>query len=174
MAQHALENQALTSSALRQSGMSAGLAASASKFGAAHSEKLAPHLVKASQAGVRAAAASSAEAPEKGPKPPSGLTSGKGMAGGYRTTSGKAFTKDLFTGGGPMAKGRDKPFTESLAVRQPVKVPSAPPPRRTVAVADPGLGTATALYDYEGAEVEDLPVVEGENVTVVEHGKSVA
>ena len=28
------------------------------------------------------------------------------------------------------------------------------------------------MYDYEGAEAEDLPVVEGEELTVVERGKS--
>lgn len=74
-----------------------------------------------------------------------------------------------------MARDRNKPFTESLAVHQKVKVPSGPPPRRAVpepAVgAGAGLGTATVVYDYEGAEVEDLAVREGERVTVVEHGE---
>lgn len=58
-------------------------------------------------------------------------------------------------------------------MHQKVKVPSAPPPRRSAAAAALGLGTAQALYDYEGAEVEDLPVAEGESVTVVEHGKHI-
>lgn len=47
IADQALRNPAVTSSALRQAGMSAGAANAASRFGAAHHEKLAPHVARA-------------------------------------------------------------------------------------------------------------------------------
>ncbi|SGY78704.1 BQ5605_C008g04918 [Microbotryum silenes-dioicae] len=75
-------------------------------------------------------------------------------------------------------------YTESLATHAPIKSNHLPtptyrtqaavsPPHRTVPLnAASGLGRARALYDYEGAEEEDLQISEGEVVTVVEHGES--
>ncbi|SCZ99286.1 BZ3500_MvSof-1268-A1-R1_Chr7-1g09463 [Microbotryum saponariae] len=76
-------------------------------------------------------------------------------------------------------------YTESLATHAPIKAnhlptPShktqaalPPPPRTVPSNAASGLGRARAraraLYDYEGAEEEDLQISEGEVVTVVEH-----
>lgn len=75
-------------------------------------------------------------------------------------------------------------YTESLATRTPIKannIPTAtyrttqaalPPPHRTTPLTSSlSLGKARALYDYDGAEEEDLAVREGEVVIVVEHGQ---
>ncbi|SCV70706.1 BQ2448_3468 [Microbotryum intermedium] len=67
-------------------------------------------------------------------------------------------------------------YTEALATHAPIKVNNnvpTPPYRVTQAALAPplnsaGLGQTKALYDYEGAEQEDLAVKEGEVVTVVE------
>ena len=72
--------------------------------------------------------------------------------------------KELFAqGGAPTPAARAPVAKAALPFRQPAVVPPAAPIRR-------GLGTATALYDYEGAEGEDLSLKEGEKVTITEHG----
>lgn len=83
---------------------------------------------------------------------------------------------------GPMSKEEARKnaigFNESLAVRQPSRVASpaepprhAPPPMRARPLTTSGLGTAKVLYDYDGAEADDLPIREGEIVTIVENGQ---
>lgn len=92
------------------------------------------------------------------------------------------FGKAMLATKGPLSKEDARKnalgFQEPLAVRQPARVASpaepprhAPPPMRARPPATSGQGTATALYDYDGAEVDDLPVREGENVTIVEKGE---
>ncbi|KAI5474635.1 hypothetical protein MNV49_002705 [Pseudohyphozyma bogoriensis] len=148
-----LDNPAISGAALQRAGLSKGASATLSKFGAKHSETLAPHLANATQAGVK-----------RGVAAPSGL----------QTVGGKSFGKAIFTSKGPMSKeeaNKDK-YTGSLATRMPVKTGGAgshvaPPPKR--AVASEGLGSAQALYDYAGTDANDLGVHENETVTVVEH-----
>lgn len=68
-------------------------------------------------------------------------------------------------------------FKEPLATKAAPRTYShTPPPMRgsptPPAASSACLGTATALYDYEGTDPSDLPCLEGEMLTVVEHGKS--
>ncbi|KAM0788852.1 hypothetical protein ACM66B_002937 [Microbotryomycetes sp. NB124-2] len=165
LANAALKQPALTSSALRASGMSPAAASVAARFGAQHSEKLAPHVAAGVQSRFQQAGGER-EMPPKGPRAPSGLES----------TAAKSFGKALLTAKAPMSKeeAAKKKFTESLAVNTPTSMraasPAAPPPMRGASwKAQQGLGQAMALYDFEGAETSDLPVAEGETVTVVEH-----
>lgn len=63
IADQALRNPAITSHALRQAGMGPGAAAAASRFGAAHHDKLAPHVARAATSSWAAQNQSSAGAP---------------------------------------------------------------------------------------------------------------
>ncbi|KAK4055621.1 cytoskeletal protein binding protein [Microbotryomycetes sp. JL201] len=164
LANAALKQPAITSSVLKQAGMSAGAANVAARFGAQHSEKLAPHVA----AGVQSRLQSNGggELPPKGPRTPSGIQS----------TAAKSFGKALLTAKAPMSKEdarQKKNFHEALAVHNSTAPraasPAAPPPMRGAAwKAHQGIGQATALYDFDGTEESDLPVTEGETVTVVE------
>ncbi|KAK4057954.1 cytoskeletal protein binding protein [Microbotryomycetes sp. JL221] len=164
----ALKQPAMTSAALRQAGMSPAAAGMAARFGAQHSEKLAPHVA----AGIQAQMSNqSTSVPPKGPRAPSGLQS----------SAAKSFGKALLTAKAPMSKeeaAKKGNFNESLAVKSSVlasssssnRISTPPPPLRGAQVrAQNGLGRAKAMYDFEGTETSDLPVVEGEVVTVVEH-----
>ena len=88
------------------------------------------------------------------------------------------FGKTLFASKGPLSSEERKKntFAEPLATRATVSTSAGishkPPPLRGAQVkAQEGLGTATALYDYEGTDPSDLPCLEGEVLTVVEHGE---
>ncbi|GAA5904657.1 uncharacterized protein JCM6883_003858 [Sporobolomyces salmoneus] len=171
----ALRNTTATSSALRQAGLSQSASQSIAGFGAKHHETLAPHLANAARQGMKMQ-----QQQEEGPKKPSGLQSSKSMAGVGDTSSGKNFTKALFSSKGALSKAeqdKDK-YTGPLYVKPtttPGTISHAPPPRRGAAPPPPPSSTASsgvkrvkALYDYEGTETEDLPVVEGEELTVIE------
>ena len=58
----------------------------------------------------------------------------------------------------PLAPAAERPIP-------PPPVAPAPAP-----VASNGLGTATALYDFEGAQAEDLPFSTGDIITLTEIG----
>ncbi|GAA5878255.1 hypothetical protein JCM8547_007541 [Rhodosporidiobolus lusitaniae] len=111
------------------------------------------------------------------PRRPAGLESSKTTAGGFNASSKKSFAKDLFASKGPMnrAEMEKKKDVGPLFVKSAVQSkPHVPPPRRAPV---PGTGGVVeervrALYEYEGAEAEDLPVVEGEEVVVLEHVSS--
>lgn len=79
--------------------------------------------------------------------------------------------KELFAQHGAPAPAARAPAAAAAPFRQPAAAPS--PPAAPKPPARRGLGTATALYDYEGAEAEDLSLKEGENVTITEHGEPV-
>lgn len=93
LANSALQNTQLSSTALRNAGLSEKQAGIASKFGAKHSEVLAPHLAKAGMESAKsgwnnratlgnaAAGAAGGKGPMKGPVTPSGLMSSKSIAG---------------------------------------------------------------------------------------------
>ncbi|KDE07924.1 hypothetical protein MVLG_01833 [Microbotryum lychnidis-dioicae p1A1 Lamole] len=198
LADQALQQPALSSAALRHAGLSPKAAGLAAQFGAKHHTVLAPHLANAAQRGWNAQQAQTGGGgggqeqeqpqpqpqprpqpqqprmpPARGPKPPSGLI----------TTSAKSFGKAITSLQAPMPKHDPSKaaYTESLATHAPIKSNHLPtptyrtqaavsPPDRTVPLnAASGLGRARALYDYEGAEEEDLQISEGEVVTVVEH-----
>ncbi|GAA5876112.1 hypothetical protein JCM1840_002772 [Sporobolomyces johnsonii] len=63
----------------------------------------------------------------------------------------------LFSGGGTSA-----PAPAPRALAPPPVPPAAVPAHKA------GLGTAVALYDFEGAQPEDLPFREGDRITIVE------
>lgn len=75
------------------------------------------------------------------------------------------------------AERKANAFKEPLATKGPAKTYGAPaashtpPPMRGAQAQPAGLGSATALYDYEGTDPSDLPCLEGEVLTVVEHGE---
>lgn len=48
--------------------------------------------------------------------------------------------------------------------------PVAPAASRPVPAAPAGLGTATALYDFEGTQAEDLPFRTGDVISITEIG----
>ncbi|ORY66962.1 hypothetical protein BCR35DRAFT_308410 [Leucosporidium creatinivorum] len=185
IADRALQNTTATSAALRNAGLSAGAAGTLSKFGAAHHEQLAPHVAAGAKAGWanrNAISGGQVEAepapkgpPPKGPKPPTGLSQSRSIAGGFDTSSGKNFGKTLFASKGPMSDAERKAnvFKEPLATKAAPRTYSHTPPPMRGSPAPPtpsaGLGTATALYDYEGTDPSDLPCLEGEVLTVIEH-----
>lgn len=49
--------------------------------------------------------------------------------------------------------------------------PQPPPPAPPIRLAPGALRTVTAVYDYEGSSIDDLPIAEGEHLTVVETGE---
>lgn len=57
------------------------------------------------------------------------------------------------------------PAARQLPPAAPVRAAAPPPPP-----VRQGLGTATAQYDYTGAEAEDLSFSEGDSITVTEKG----
>ncbi|GAA5927431.1 Avt2p [Sporobolomyces koalae] len=163
----ALRNTTVTSSALRQTGLSQNAANSLAGFGAKHHERLAPHVAAAARTGI---AMQQSNTNATGPAKPTGLQSGKSMAG---------FTKALFSSKGALSKAeQDKnKYTGPLYVKPataPGTISHAPPPKRGAAPPPPPPSassaneTVKALYDYEGTEPEDLPVVEGEQLVVIE------
>ncbi|GAA5970215.1 hypothetical protein JCM3765_005374 [Sporobolomyces pararoseus] len=174
----ALRNTTATSSALRQAGLSQGAANSIAGFGAKHHQTLAPHVANAARQGVKMQMQQ--EEQQGGPKKPTGLQSSKSMAGVGDTSSGKNFTKALFSSKGALSKAeQDKnKYTGPLYVKPPTApgtISHAPPPRRAGGAAVPPptptpsasavqADRVKAMYDYEGAETEDLPVAEGEEL----------
>lgn len=110
------------------------------------------------------------------------LTFGRSPVSSYKLRScdtHQQFGKTLFASKGPLSNEERKKnaFAEPLATRAPVSTSAGtthkPPPMRGAQVkAQEGLGSATALYDYEGTDPSDLPCLEGEALTVTEHGGS--
>ncbi|GAA6064572.1 hypothetical protein JCM10212_006197 [Sporobolomyces blumeae] len=195
----ALRNTSATSSALRQAGLSSAAANSVAGFGAKHSSTLAPHVATAARHSWNAGQGhgqGGGNAPERvqtpveseagGPKKPAGLMSSKSMAGVGDTSSGKNFTKALFSSKGALSKAeQDKNKYQGPLYVKPTTalgtVAHAPPPRRGGAPAPPpppdrAGSTAEervkAAYDFEGSDAQDLPVIEGEELVVVERVSS--
>lgn len=73
------------------------------------------------------------------------------------------------------AERKANAFKEPLATKAAPRTYSHTPPPMRGSPAPPvqptGLDTATALYDYEGTDPSDLPCLEGEVLTVIEHGE---
>ncbi|GAA5849479.1 hypothetical protein JCM3766R1_003294 [Sporobolomyces carnicolor] len=186
----ALRNTTATAHALTQAGMSKTSANSIAQFGKRHHEALAPHVAAAARHSI-----STTTAVNDGPNnrtTPSGLQSSKTMAGVGDTSSGKNFAKALFSSKGPLSKAeQDKNKYQGPLYVKPVTKPGstvashAPPPRRSGATAtatggDGGAASTTtrkggggqdrvrALYDYEGTDTQDLPMVEGEELLIIE------
>lgn len=82
LADSVLSRPGISSKLLQQGGMNSTQANVMSKFGAKHSEVLAPHLANATTTAVKsgwAARTGGAEERQKGPIMPAGLSSGKGI-----------------------------------------------------------------------------------------------
>ncbi|KWU47362.1 hypothetical protein RHOSPDRAFT_30783 [Rhodotorula sp. JG-1b] len=132
------------------------------------------------------------ERPTTGPRKPAGLEPQQKTAGGFDASSGSALTKSLFASKGPLNKAE----LEKQKALSPLYVPVAkqalksfaPPPKRVgiepggaattegtgpsapIARSAPGASVRTveAVYDYEGSSIDELPIAEGERLTVIE------
>jgi hypothetical protein len=65
------------------------------------------------------------------------------------------------------------PVSRPVVTAAPLPPPSrqTPPPSAPKPPTRRGIGTAVALYDYDGAEAEDLSFKEGDSIVVMEHGE---
>ncbi|GAA6014907.1 hypothetical protein JCM10207_002220 [Rhodosporidiobolus poonsookiae] len=109
---------------------------------------------------------------QEGPKRPAGLTSSRTTAGGFDASSKKSFAKGVFSSKGPMNRQEMEKQKQvgPLFVKSGPSKPIVPPPRRGAPASSTGSEERVKmLYDYEGAEGEDLPAAEGEELVVVEH-----
>ncbi|TKA57728.1 hypothetical protein B0A53_00877 [Rhodotorula sp. CCFEE 5036] len=132
------------------------------------------------------------ERPTTGPRKPAGLEPQQKTAGGFDASSGSALTKSLFASKGPLNKAeleKQKALSPLYVAGAKQAIKSfAPPPKRAgiepggaattegtrtstpIAHSAPGASVRTvqAVYDYEGSSIDELPIAEGEHLTVIE------
>ncbi|GJN88135.1 hypothetical protein Rhopal_001091-T1 [Rhodotorula paludigena] len=106
--------------------------------------------------------------PPRGPAPSSAAAGARGVFSGMDSADKEAFFAllDEYFASRPQFAA----LFQQGGASTPAPAPAAAPQRAIPAAAAPprGVGSAVALYDFEGAQAEDLPFHEGDQITVLE------